>query len=315
MTMTNYALVTGAAGFIGSRLVQSLLSSGRKVVAIDCFLPNLYPAETKKQRWEELLKLNSERLHLFEFDMRVDDFSILDKFKIDSIFNEAAMPGLVSNWANFAPYYDCNLSALNRLLEYVKDFQIKSFVQASTSSVYGKIAVGPENQELKPTSPYGVSKLAAEKLLMAYKEWFDVPVKILRYFSVYGPNQRPDMAYAKILRCLMHNDIFKIYGDGHQKRTNTYIDDIVEATILAESRADVGDVMNICGDEAISLNEAINIIEEISEKKLQIEYIEVRKGDQKETDGANFFAKKKLGWSATTDFRTGITNQIKVASL
>jgi UDP-glucose 4-epimerase len=308
--MTSYALVTGAAGFIGSRLTQTLINSGRNVIGIDCFLPDLYSAESKKIRWKNLRPNDSSKLELIEFDLRFDDFSRFDDFQIDSVFNEAAMPGLVSNWANFAPYYECNLSALNRFLEYLKNKKIRSFIQASTSSVYGKIAVGAENQELNPTSPYGVSKLAAEKLLLAYKEWFGLPVKILRYFSVYGPYQRPDMAYAKIIKCLETGDIFKIFGDGGQKRTNTYIDDVVEATILAESLADEGDVMNICGDEALSLNEAITIIQEVSNRELKVEYIEVRKGDQKETDGANFFAKRKLGWTAKTDFKTGITNQI-----
>jgi UDP-glucose 4-epimerase len=311
--MTSYTLVTGAAGFIGSRLTEKLLDSGRNVLALDCFLPNLYSAESKRQRWKNLKTKDSSKLELVEFDLRYDDFSKLDHYQIESVFNEAAMPGLVSNWANFAPYYECNLSALNRLVEYFKDSQIKSFVQASTSSVYGKIAVGSEDQDLKPTSPYGVSKHAAEKLLLAYQDWFNLPVKILRYFSVYGPYQRPDMAYAKIIDCVKTGRKFQIYGNGEQKRTNTYIDDIVEATILAEKLADVGDVMNICGDEALSLNEAIAIIEGISNLKLKVEYIEIRKGDQKDTDGANFSAKKKLGWSARTDFKTGITNQINAA--
>lgn len=311
--MTSYTLVTGAAGFIGSRLTEKLLDSGRSILALDCFLPNLYSAESKRQRWKNLKSKNSPKLELVEFDLRYDDFSKLDQYQIESVFNEAAMPGLVSNWANFAPYYECNLSALNRLVEYLKNLQVKSFVQASTSSVYGKIAVGSEDQDLKPTSPYGVSKLAAEKLLLAYQDWFNLPVKILRYFSVYGPYQRPDMAYAKIIDCVKTGRKFQIYGNGEQKRTNTYIDDIVEATILAEKLADVGDVMNICGDEALSLNEAIAIIEGISNLNLKVEYIEIRKGDQKDTDGANFFAKKKLGWSARTDFKTGITNQINAA--
>ena len=123
------------------------------------------------------------------------------------------MPGLIADWANFAPYYDSNISGLNRLLEFTKTLNLKSFIQASTSSVYGKLAIGGESQDLNPTSPYGVSKLAAEKLLLAYNDWFGTPVKILRYFSIYGPNQRPDMAYAKIIKALYDEYEFTVFGD------------------------------------------------------------------------------------------------------
>ena len=190
---SSFTLVTGAAGFIGSAVCQRLLSEGRKVVALDCFLPNLYSNEIKYLRWQSL---QSPNLVKIEFDLRIDDFSRLMEFDIDSVINEAAMPGLIADWSNFAPYYECNLTGLNRLLEFTRIKKVNSFVQASTSSVYGKQAVGNEDQDLNPTSPYGVSKLAAEKLLLAYNDWYGTPVKILRYFSVYGPHQRPDMAYA-----------------------------------------------------------------------------------------------------------------------
>jgi UDP-glucuronate 4-epimerase len=309
----NYVLVTGAAGFIGSRLVTRLLEENRNVIALDCFLPNLYSAELKKYRWSKLGEIQTGKLVLCEFDLRVDDFSNLLKYKIDTIYNEAAMPGLSSNWGNFAPYYDCNLSALNRLLEFSRGLKLNSFVQASTSSVYGKNAVGPESQELNPTSPYGVSKLAAEKLLLAYLDWFNIPVKILRYFSVYGPYQRPDMAYAKIIDHIKNGNEFTIFGDGTQARSNTYIDDVVEATVLADTHAKSGDIINICGDETVSLNEAISIIERLTGKKLKIRREATRIGDQKETSGANFFAKKRLGWNAKTSIEEGLSIQVKSA--
>ena len=139
-----FVLVTGAAGFIGARLTEKLLLDNRNVIALDCFLPNLYSADIKRNRWTNLKSMKSGTLELFEFDLRVDDFAVLGAFNITSIFNEAAMPGLNNNWGNFAPYYDCNLSALNRLLEFARELELKSFVHASTSSVYGKLAVGPE---------------------------------------------------------------------------------------------------------------------------------------------------------------------------
>jgi nucleoside-diphosphate-sugar epimerase len=308
-----HVLVTGAAGFIGSRLTEKLLLEGRKVLALDCFLPNLYSAELKRERWRAFDEIKSGLLVKLEFDLRTDNFEALSKFEIDSVFNEAAMPGLNPDWSNFAPYYECNLSALNRLLEFVRKREVKSFVHASTSSVYGKSAVGDESQDLKPTSPYGVSKLAAEKLLLAYLEWFGIPVKILRYFSVYGPNQRPDMAYAKIIRAINCGEEFTIYGDGEQKRSNTFIDDIVEATILAETKAHEGDVMNLCGDDTISLNQAIQIIESTSGKKLKSRFVEGRTGDQRDTSGVNSLAKKILGWKARTGIAEGLEMQYKAS--
>lgn len=310
---SSFALVTGAAGFIGSRLTQKLLEQGVNVVAADCFLPDLYSPEAKRKRWDSLPTNSRGELMKIEFDLRTDDFHRFDKYAINSVFNEAAMPGLSTDWEKFSPYYECNLSALNRLLEYSKSLQLKSFVHASTSSVYGKNAIGYESQDLNPTSPYGVSKLAAEKLLLAYFEWFSVPIKILRYFSVYGPNQRPDMAYAKIIDCVLNDKEFTIYGDGEQRRSNTYIDDVIDATILAESKGKPGDVMNVCGSDTISLNEVISLIEEFSGKRLQTRKADGRKGDQRETSGSNAFALARLGWTTKVDFREGIKRQFEAA--
>jgi len=310
---SNYVLVTGAAGFIGSQLVQQLLNLGRNVIAIDCFLPDLYSSEVKRERWNAFSDSKENQLIKHEFDLRTDDFSLLNPYSIDSIFNQAAMPGLSKDWSKFAPYYECNISALNRLLEYAKTLNLRSFVQASTSSVYGKNAIGDESQELKPTSPYGVSKLAAEKLLLAYMESFSTPVKILRYFSVYGPNQRPDMAYSKIIDCIINEREFTLYGDGEQQRSNTYIDDVIKATLLAESKALHGDIINICGNDTLSLNESIKIIEELLGKKMKRKQVERRKGDQKDTSGDNKLAYQRLGWRAEVSFQEGIQSQVSSA--
>ncbi len=309
-----YILVTGAAGFIGSKVTQELLDLGRNVIAVDCFLPNLYSAESKRRRWESLKTHSSEiQLIKLEFDLRVDNFSRLSKFDIDSVINEAAMPGLSSDWSNFATYYECNLNALNRLLEFSKTKQLRSFIQASTSSVYGQSAVGDESQNLHPTSPYGISKLAAEKLLLAYAEWFSIPVKILRYFSVYGPHQRPDMAYAMLIEAINTNKPFTVFGNGEQKRSNTYIDDIVSATILAEENSMNNYVMNVCGDETVSLNEVIEILQEISDKKLTLVGGANRTGDQKVTSGLNTKIKQTLGWESKTSIREGLLAQYEAS--
>jgi UDP-glucuronate 4-epimerase len=306
---TVYTVVTGAAGFIGSRLTQELISRGRNVIAIDCFLPDLYDNQIKINRWNSLMSSSTGELVKLEFDLRTDDFRKLSDYAIESIFNQAAMPGLQSDWAKFAPYYDCNLSALNRLLEFCRNLELNSFVQASTSSVYGRLAIGDELQQLNPDSPYGVSKLAAEKLLLAYHRTNGTPVKILRYFSVYGPFQRPDMAYSKIIRSLIENSDFVLHGDGEQKRSNTYIDDIVEATILADQFAPLGSTMNICGDESITLNQAILLLEEFSGKKLRRVKGMRRAGDQQETSGLNSIAKTLLGWNPKIGIKEGLRNQ------
>ena len=305
-----YTLVTGAAGFVGSRLSETLLKENRKVIALDCFLPNLYSREAKIARWE---RLHSPNLVKIEFDLRSDDFSPLSRYQIDSVINQAAMPGLIADWANFAPYYESNISGLNRLLEFVKTLNLKSFIQASTSSVYGKSALGEESQDLNPTSPYGVSKLAAEKLLLAYHDWFGIPVKILRYFSIYGPNQRPDMAYAKIIKALHSESVFTVFGDGEQRRSNTYIDDIISATLLAEELAPPRSILNICGDETISLNQAILILEKYSGQKLRRINAAGLAGDQRETSGVNSKAKNLLGWKASVGIEEGLKRQIEAA--
>ena len=302
-----YTLVTGAAGFVGSRLSEMLLNENRRVIALDCFLPNLYSREAKIARWE---RLNSPNLVKIEFDLRSDDFSPLSKYQIGSVINQAAMPGLIADWANFAPYYDSNISGLNRLLEFTKTLNLKSFIQASTSSVYGKLAIGGESQDLNPTSPYGVSKLAAEKLLLAYNDWFGTPVKILRYFSIYGPNQRPDMAYAKIIKALYDEGEFTVFGDGEQRRSNTFIDDIISATLLAEELAPPRSIINVCGDDTVSLNQAISIIERHSGKKLRRLNATGRTGDQRDTSGANSKAKELLGWSAKVGIEEGLLRQV-----
>lgn len=308
-----YALVTGAAGFIGSNLTEALLKENRNVVALDCFLPDLYSSSIKKYRWQSLANIYGGKLERIEFDLRVDDFSILRKYDIEVIFNQAAMPGLINDWGRFKPYYDCNVSSLNRLLEYARSIDISSFVQASTSSVYGKIAIGDEGSELRPASPYGVSKLAAENLLLAYFDTYQMPAKILRYFSVFGPGQRPDMAISKLIQCLLDDAPFYIFGDGENRRSSTYIDDVLRATIMAETDLPSGEIVNICGEEVFSLLETISILEQVAKRKLNVQYLPKRPGDQRETKGSSLRALNLLGWKAEVKFIEGLERQYSAA--
>jgi nucleoside-diphosphate-sugar epimerase len=306
-----YTLVTGAAGFIGSNLARKILEENRKVVGIDNFSDLLYPREFKMLRWNELIRNFPDNFVGLNFDLLNDNFDALANFNITSIFNQAALPGLISNWADAKLYYDNNLIALNRLLEFARQKPIVSFIQASTSSVYGREAIGSEDGITAPISPYGVSKLGAEKLCDAYFRTYGVPTKILRYFSVYGPGQRPDMAFSKIIKSLIEKQEFPIFGSGNQKRSNTFIDDVVEATLSAEIRMSVGTILNICGDETISLNDVIKVLETISEGKVLIKRLPPRLGDQFITSGSNSLAKEILNWQPKYNIVVGLTQQYR----
>ena len=235
-------LVTGAAGFIGSAVVRELTSRDVQVVALDGLLGGLYPAEEKIQRWENLGEIPG--VHRIMLDLRDGELAALPN-DITHVINEAAMPGLGPSWADFDLYSSCNLSAVARLIEQSKNWPLEKFVQISTSSVYGRLAVGDESLPTLPVSPYGATKLAAEHLLMAHWRDSGFPATILRYFSVYGPGQRPDMAYRKFIAKALSSTPIDLYGDGSQTRSNTFIDDCVDGTIAAIDRGRPGEVYNI----------------------------------------------------------------------
>ena len=192
---------------------------------------------------------------------------------------------------------------------YIKS--VKRIIQASTSSVYGRNAECDENGEMVPFSPYGVSKLAAEKLLFAYQDNYSLDVRVLRYFSVYGPGQRPDMAYSRIIDALLTGNEFVKFGDGEQSRSNTYVGDIVNATILSMYSTVEQKVFNVCGDESVTLNKVIGILEEISEKKLRTVTAPERPGDQHNTSGVNQLAKQLLIWQPKFNLELGLSEQFK----
>ena len=312
--MNKKVLVTGAAGFIGSNLCIELLNRGYSVVGVDNFLADSYPAIFKKNNLSRIKLIQSKNNFLFrEFDLRHGNFDDLEK-DFDFVINEAAMPGLPQSWSNFEVYTSSNLIALQKLVEWVKDLPIQNFVQASTSSVYGKNALTNEMGALTPYSPYGVTKLAAENLLRAYSENFGVPVQILRYFSVYGPGQRPDMAYSQIIKSLLSGSEFSKFGDGNQSRSNTFVGDIVNATILAMTSNSANIALNICGDERVTLNQVIAILENQSGKKLRVLEYPQRPGDQRHTAGINILAKTHLGWQPRVNLQEGLYQQFQEAT-
>lgn len=277
-------LVTGAAGFIGSAVVTRLASQGKNVVAVDGLIESNYSKVVKENKWN-WLQNNYPNVKFLKGDLRNPDF-VESLPKVKSFINLAAVPGLVLSWNNFDLYLSCNVSAVKNILDYAVKNKIENFIHASTSSVYGAVAHGNETSGLNPVSPYGVSKLAAENLIKAFNENFGLDYKVLRYFSVYGPNQRPDMAYSIFCRKLLQGETIKIYGDGSQVRTNTYIDDVARVTIeVCELKDRQNEVYNVAGETPITVLDALLKLAEHLQVDPKFEFFPKRPGDQRTTLG------------------------------
>ena len=302
-------LVTGAAGFIGSHLCEALLADGHEVVGLDAFVP-YYPRPIKE---DNLKTVRANPLfHFLEADLRTADLKAAVA-GCETIFHLAAMAGLMKSWSEFSLYATCNVEGTQRLLDAARDTKCPHLIHVSTSSVYGKEAVAAEDAPLEPFSPYGITKLAAENLCRAYEANFGLPITILRYFSVYGPRQRPDMAYNILIRGLMKGEPFTMFGDGEQTRSNTFVADCVQATMLAAKKRDaaLGQVFNIGGGEVVSLNEVIKRLEAMTGKKAVIERKPARPGDQKHTAAHIEKAKRLLGYNPATRVTDGLKAQVE----
>jgi nucleoside-diphosphate-sugar epimerase len=297
-------VVTGAAGFIGSHLCEYLLEKGHDVVGIDALVPYYAPADKESN-------LAAARDHSrFEFspiDLRHDPLdAALDG--ADFVFHLAAMPGLSQSWTDFDQYMTCNVQATQRLLDALRRVGKPKLIAASTSSVYGRMALGDEKMPTKPISPYGVTKLAAEQLCQAYADAYGLSIVYLRYFSVYGPRQRPDMGYRKFINALLNNQPITVYGDGQQMRGNTFVTDCVEATWLA-AKAPAGEIYNVGGGELASVWDVLEKLELLAGRKAQVRQEPARPGDQWQT-GANIAKiKTHLGWSPRTSLNDGLARQ------
>jgi len=300
-------LVTGAAGFIGSHLVHELVANGQKVRAVDCLLADSYSSELKLQNWKGLQSLGNVDCQIVDLRLPLKG-DLLSDIKI--IINEAAMPGLVKSWKNFDLYSSCNILSVNNLLEAAVEKDVSHFVQISTSSVYGNVNSGDEYLPLNPISPYGVTKLAAEEIVKMYSRTRGMKYSILRYFSVFGPRQRPDMAYHKFIQSIMNGRTINVYGDGKQIRTNTYVDDCVSATISAALANPSNSEFNISGGEPIELMNAISEIEAQLGMKAKIDFHASHPGDQKNTIDVSGKAKESFGFEPKFSFKEGISRQI-----
>jgi len=299
-------LVTGAAGFIGSHLCERLLQEGHEVVGVDAFIPYYDPA-IKERNLAELV--SKPRFRFYRLDLRSEDLGELVA-SAEYIFHLAAMPGLVQAWRDFEGYWTCNVLATHRLLEAVRTsaHNLRRFLYISTSSVYGRYASGDESLPLKPVSPYGVTKLAAEHLCRAHAEAYSLPLVVLRYFSVYGPRQRPDMAYHRFIRALLLGEPLIVYGDGMQVRGNTYISDCIEATILAMD-ACPGETYNIGGGEAATVWDIIRKLERISGRQAHIRQEPARPGDQRYTFADTTKLRLHFSWEPKIGLDEGLYQQ------
>jgi nucleoside-diphosphate-sugar epimerase len=306
MSSVQTCVVTGAAGFIGSHLCEKLLALGREVVGIDAFI-DYYPRAIKEQNLAACLHHPNFRFH--EIDLRRDALDgVLARAEV--VYHLAAMAGLTQSWIKFDDYLSCNVQATQRLLEAVRRSAagLRRFVYASTSSVYGLYASGDESLPTKPVSPYGVTKLAGENLCRAYLDSYELPVVILRFFSVYGPRQRPDMGYHRFIQALLQEEPVVVYGDGQQARGNTFVADCVQATLEATEAAP-GEVFNVGGGETANVWEILEKLEAISGRTFVKRREPARAGDQRFTAADTRKLLHHFGWSPRTSLREGLTQQ------
>jgi UDP-glucose 4-epimerase len=302
------ALVTGAAGFVGSHLSAALLDAGVAVTGIDCFT-DYYPRPLKEAN---LATVQSRPGFAFvEAALQDTDLEPL-LAGVTHVFHLAAQAGVRKSWGrDFDVYTRNNVEATQRLLEALVGTPIQKYVYASSSSVYGDDVALPmrEDAYLQPLSPYGVSKLAAEHLGHLYWANHGVPVVSLRYFTVYGPRQRPDMGFQRFLTAVRDGKPITVYGDGEQTRDFTFVGDIVAANMAAAERGRAGSVYNIGGGSRVTLNHVLELIGKVTGKKVAIQREPDQKGDMRHTYADTSAARRDLGFSPTVSLEHGLSQQ------
>ena len=300
------ALITGTAGFIGSTLAQRLVADGADVVGIDCFA-DYYPRPFKDRNLEELLA--GPRFKLVESTIQHADLASLLRDRTH-VFHLAAQAGVRKSWGHdFQIYTVNNIEATQVLLEAVAAAPgIERVVYASSSSVYGDNVAMPMREDAlpQPVSPYGVTKLAAEQLCYLYYTNHRVPAVSLRYFTVYGPRQRPDMGFHKFLRAAIRQEPISLYGDGEQTRDFTYVHDAVSATIAAATKGVPGRVYNVGGGSRVSMNEVIDIIGRVAGRPLAVHRDAAQMGDMRHTYADTTLARQDLGFAPRVGLEEGL---------
>ncbi|PMB23758.1 UDP-glucose 4-epimerase [Fischerella thermalis CCMEE 5198] len=304
------SIVTGAAGFIGSHLVEALLKRGEEVIGIDEF--NDYYDPTIKRKNIAHLQ-NHPRFTLVEGNIQFLDWKTLLK-NVDVIYHQAAQAGVRASWGEgFRAYTERNINSTQVLLEAAKDTpSLKRLVFASTSSVYGDAETLPTHEEIcpKPVSPYGITKLAAERLCGLYHKNFGVPFVSLRYFTVYGPRQRPDMAFHKFFKAVLTDQAIPIYGDGQQTRDFTFVSDAVAANLAAATVLEaVGEIFNIGGGSRVVLAKVLQTMEEIVGHPIKKNHVEKAMGDARHTAADVSKAQKVLGYQPQVSLYDGLKQE------
>lgn len=301
------ALVTGCAGFIGSHLCERLLKQGFFVTGIDS-LTEYYSVEAKRRNLELLIGNKNFKFHqadILQFDFENENPEL--------IFHLAAQPGVRSSWGDdFSIYTRNNVLGTQQLLEKATSLNnLKKIVFASSSSVYGQTSAEKvtEDYPTKPFSPYGVTKLAAENLCSAYEANFGLPIVALRFFTVYGPRQRPDMAFSRLISAALKGESFTLFGDGSQERDFTYIDDVIEGLFLAATSNTTRGIFNIGGGHVVSMNEVIRLVEAISQKSITIVKTSTQRGDVKRTSADISKISRVLGYSPHVNIQEGLERQ------
>jgi nucleoside-diphosphate-sugar epimerase len=308
-------LITGCAGFVGSSLTDALLADGHQVVGIDCFTDYYDPA---RKRDNLAGARDHDGFELLELDLARDDLSGA-LAGVDGVFHQAAQAGVRASWgAEFATYTDCNVLATQRLLEALKQRAggPVPIVYASSSSVYGNAEARPTREDALPApiSPYGVTKLAAEHLIDTYRHEFDVPGTSLRYFTVYGPRQRPDMAFHKFVKAALEGTPIGVYGDGHQSRDFTFITDIVWANRAAMDKlvgGDTGGTYNLGGGSTVTVREVVDMLSEILGETVAADYGDTQPGDVRHTSADTSRAREALGFEPKVTLREGLAREVE----
>lgn len=306
--VSDRVLVTGVAGFIGSHLAERLVEGGRAVLGVDCFT-DYYPRDRKEANLARVMR--APGFEFVEADLAVADIGGLLE-GVSGVCHLAAQAGVRASWGSeFDSYVESNVRATQRLLEAAKDADLSRFVYASSSSVYGETEDLPmrEDGRVRPISPYGVTKLAAEHLALLYHRSYGVPVVSLRYFTVYGPRQRPDMAFHRFIRAAASGEPVTIFGDGEQTRDFTFVDDIVTATARALDDGPSGEILNVGGGSRVTLNEALAVIEAELGAPIERRHEPRARGDVSDTLADNTRARDRLGFRPEVGLADGLGRQ------
>jgi len=301
-------VVTGAAGFIGSHLSERLIADGHDVLGLDSFT-DYYSRDSKEQN---LAAARAHRNFTFhELDLVVADLEAALE-GADVVYHLAGQPGVRPSWGHqFDRYARDNILATQRLLEHLKGSRLKRLVFAGSSSVYGDAESFPTRESAlpRPVSPYGVTKLAAEHLAFLYTRNFGLPVVSVRYFTVYGPRQRPDMAFSRFMSGLAAGESIEVYGDGEQTREFTYVSDAVEGTIKAAAADVAGQVFNLGGGSRVTINKVLSTLEEISGLEVRRKELPLAPGDPRHTGASINLARERLAWEPRVGLHDGLKRQ------